>query len=145
MTLPTFAEFAVQARAQGFDEVLERPWAPGTVLATHSHPFDASALVVQGTLWLTEGGHTRKLGPGDRFELARDCRTTSATAPRAPRIGWRGATGEAWLNHPRAEDLPQLASPTRRRCGDNRPSPTLRTARHRPCSPTSPLFFCIGR
>ena len=32
-----------------------------------------------------------------------------------------------------------------RRCGDNRSSPTLRTARHRPCSPTSPLFCCTGR
>ena len=32
-----------------------------------------------------------------------------------------------------------------RRCGDNRPSPTLRTARHRPCSPTSPLLCCTGR
>ena len=85
MTLPTFAEFAVQARAQGFDEVLERPWAPGTVLATHSHPFDASALVVEGTLWLTEGGHTRKLGPGDRFELARD-------VPHDERYGPEGAT-----------------------------------------------------
>ena len=72
MKLPTFSEFAAQARAQGFDEVLERPWPPDTVLPTHIHPFDASALVVQGTMWLTEGGHTRKLGPGDRFEIARD-------------------------------------------------------------------------
>ena len=85
MTLPTFAEFAAQARAQGFDEVLERPWPPDTVLPTHSHPFDASALVVQGTMWLTEGSHTRELGPGDRFEIARD-------VPHDERYGPEGAT-----------------------------------------------------
>ena len=85
MKLPTFSEFAAQARAQGFDEVLERPWAPGTVLPTHSHPFDASALVVQGTMWLTEGGHTRELGPGDRFEITRD-------VPHDERYGPEGAT-----------------------------------------------------
>ena len=54
MTLPTFAEFAAEARAHGFDEVLERPWAPDTVLATHSHPFDARALVVDPKLVIAD-------------------------------------------------------------------------------------------
>lgn len=85
MALPSFDEFAARQRAIGFDEVLERPWAAGTVLPTHSHPFDASALVVQGRMWLTVAGHTRELGPGDRFELSRD-------VPHDERYGPEGAT-----------------------------------------------------
>ena len=85
MTLPSFSEFGAQARAQGFDEVLQRTWPPDTVLATHSHPFDASALLVQGCMWLTAAGQTRQLGAGDRFEIARD-------VPHDERYGPEGAT-----------------------------------------------------
>lgn len=81
----TFGQFAAAARADGCDEVIERAWKPGTVLETHRHPFRARALVVQGRMWLTEGGHTRELGPGDRFELA-------AEVPHAERYGPEGAT-----------------------------------------------------
>lgn len=72
MTLPSFAEFESGARAAGFDEVLERRWAPGTVMATHTHSFDVDALVTQGELWLTCEGRTRHLKAGDRFTLARE-------------------------------------------------------------------------
>ncbi len=83
--LPTFAEFEARARAEGFDEVLERRWDAGTVLDTHTHPFAAQAVVTQGEMWLTCGGTTRHLHPGDRFELARD-------EPHAERYGIDGAT-----------------------------------------------------
>ena len=46
MNLPDFASFRDQALAQGFAEVVERHWAPGTVVDTHTHPFAANALVV---------------------------------------------------------------------------------------------------
>lgn len=84
MTTPSFAQFESTQLAQGFDEVLERPWAPNTVVGTHSHPFAVSALVVQGELWLTVGDDTRHLQPGDRFTLARD-------VPHAERYGAEGA------------------------------------------------------
>ncbi|WP_425257084.1 cupin domain-containing protein [Rubrivivax sp. RP6-9] len=80
-----FDTFAGALRAQGFDEVLERRWAPGTVLETHTHPFDAKAVVVQGEMWLTEGTQTRHLRPGDGFALA-------AGTPHAERYGSAGAT-----------------------------------------------------
>jgi quercetin dioxygenase-like cupin family protein len=83
--LPTFAEFESAARAEGFDEVLVREWAPGQVVPTHTHPFAADALVVAGEMWLTEGEHTRHLRAGDRFALARD-------VPHAERYGDAGAT-----------------------------------------------------
>lgn len=88
MKLPPYAEFEAQALAEGFDEVLQRRWAPDLVLDTHSHPFAVKALMVQGDLWLTCQGETRHLRAGDRFELARD-------EAHAERYGPEG--GEYWV------------------------------------------------
>lgn len=79
-TLPTFDEFQRDALARGFDEVLERRWAPGQVLERHTHPFDADALVVEGEMWLDD----RHLAPGGTFQLARG-------TPHAERYGPAGA------------------------------------------------------
>ncbi len=92
MSALTYAEFEAQARAQGFDEVLERVWSPGHVVDIHTHPFDVSALMVQGELWLTCGDDTRHLVAGDRFELAMDL-------PHAERYGPHGATFWAARKH----------------------------------------------
>ena len=81
----TFDEFAATARAQGFDEAVERRWAPLTVQNTHTHPFSASARVVQGEMWLTVGAETRHLRVGDGFELA-------SGVSHAERYGAEGAT-----------------------------------------------------
>jgi hypothetical protein len=85
MVTVTFTQFEAQARAEGFDQVLERKWAPLVQLDTHTHPFAVKAVVVQGEMWLIEGGHTRHLRPGDTFELGRE-------APHAERYGPAGAT-----------------------------------------------------
>lgn len=79
------ADFKAGALAQGFDEVLERVWAPNQVVGTHTHPFAVQALVVQGEMWLGCGGRTLHLRPGDRFELARE-------EPHDERYGPQGAT-----------------------------------------------------
>ena len=85
MTLPTFQAFEAAARAQGYDEVLERKWAPATVLESHTHPFALRALVVAGEMWLTVGDDVRHLRPGEEFALERD-------VPHAERYGAEGAT-----------------------------------------------------
>ena len=85
MNLPDFETFSRQARAAGFDEVIERVWAPDTVLPEHTHPFAVQAIVTQGQMWLTLEGQTRELRTGDRFELDRD-------VPHAERYGPEGAT-----------------------------------------------------
>ena len=85
MSDPTYNEFEADARARGFDAVLERQWPPGTVLDTHTHAFAVEARVVQGEMWLTVGSDTRHLCAGDRFELARE-------VPHAERYGSQGAT-----------------------------------------------------
>ncbi len=69
MNPASFSEFESDARAQGFDQVVERRWQPGQVVGAHSHPFLAQALVVDGEMWLSVGGETRHLVPGDTFRL----------------------------------------------------------------------------
>lgn len=94
MTQPSFAQFESQARAKGFDEVLERRWAPDTVVDTHTHPFAVSALVIEGDFWLTVGDRTRHLHPGDTFEL-------EANVPHVERYGSQGACFWAARRHQR--------------------------------------------
>jgi quercetin dioxygenase-like cupin family protein len=79
-----FATFRQNALDRGYTEVLERRWAAGQVVGEHTHPFAASALVVEGEMWLTVGRETRHLRPGDRFEL-------DAEVPHDERYGADGA------------------------------------------------------
>ena len=81
----SFAAYQADALGAGFHEVLERIWPADTVLATHSHAFDAEALVMQGEMWLTCGDDTQHLTPGGRFKLAHD-------VPHSERSGPEGAT-----------------------------------------------------
>ena len=80
-----FDEFKNKALAAGFDELIERDWAPHTVLDTHTHPFAVQALVTRGELWLTVKGQTQHLQPGSRFALDRE-------VPHDERYGAEGAT-----------------------------------------------------
>ena len=84
MNSSSLEAFRTDALAAGFDEVLERKWAPHTVLETHTHPFDAEAVVVRGEMWLTQGGRTEHLSAGGRFSVARG-------VPHAERYGAEGA------------------------------------------------------
>jgi quercetin dioxygenase-like cupin family protein len=81
----TFEQFKAAALAEGFDEVVERQWKPGTELPHHTHPFALRAQVVQGEMWLTAAGQTRHLRPGDSFAL-------DAMQEHAERYGEAGAT-----------------------------------------------------
>ncbi len=85
MNAMSFAEFEADALVQGFDEALVREWAPGTVVGTHSHPFEVQALVVRGELWLSVGEVVRHLRAGDPFALP-------PGVPHAERYGDDGAT-----------------------------------------------------
>lgn len=81
----SFDEFRTLALAAGCDEAIERQWPPGALVDTHTHPFGAEAIVVQGEMWLTEGDRTRHLTRGGTFRLA-------AGVPHAERYGVEGAT-----------------------------------------------------
>lgn len=83
--LPDLSAFEAEARRRGFDEVLERHWAPHKVIDTHTHSFGVWAQVSRGEMWLTVGGHTQHLLPGDQFTLDHD-------VPHAERYGADGAS-----------------------------------------------------
>jgi hypothetical protein len=85
MTPEQIEAFVAAARAAGYDEVLERRWAPGRVLHTHTHPFAVRALVTEGEMWLVVGNAERHLRPGDTFEL-------DDQEPHGERYGPQGAT-----------------------------------------------------
>lgn len=84
MSAPDFESFRLQSLMEGYDEVLERQWAPRTLLDLHTHPFAVRSVVAQGEMWLTVGDLTRQLRPGDSFEVERD-------VPHAERYGAQGA------------------------------------------------------
>ena len=92
----TFQAFEAGALARGFDEVLERKWAPDAVLGAHKHPFDADALVVQGEMWLTVDDLVRHLRSGDTFAL-------DANIVHAERYGSEGAT--YWVARRNASEI----------------------------------------
>ena len=81
----TFEAFKAEALAAGCDEALVRQWQPNAVLETHTHPFDAEAIVVQGEMWLIQGDRTWHLKPGATFRL-------SAGTAHGERYGPEGAT-----------------------------------------------------
>ena len=85
MTPMTYQTFEAAALSRGFDEVLERKWAPLAQVGAHSHPFDADALLVQGEMWLTVNDVARHLRLGDTFNL-------DANIVHSERYGAEGAT-----------------------------------------------------
>ena len=52
----TLEQFRADMLAAGYDEVLERRWALGTVLDMREHALEADALVVQGWMRLAVDG-----------------------------------------------------------------------------------------
>lgn len=94
MNITSFQAFEADARAAGFDDVLERRWAPGTVVATHTHAFGVEAVVTQGELWLTCEGRTLHLTPGSVFTLGPE-------VPHDERYGPDGATYWVARRNPR--------------------------------------------
>lgn len=85
MNPANFEAFRLQALIEGYDEVIEREWAPFTVLDMHTHPFAAKAVVTRGEMWLTVGDLTRQLRAGDTFQL-------DSEVPHAEHYGAEGAT-----------------------------------------------------
>ncbi len=82
--IPDFDTYRAESLAKGYDEVLERRWAPNTATGVHSHPFEAAAVLVQGELWLEQGAIVVHLVPGSGFEL-------KAGVQHAERYGPEGA------------------------------------------------------
>ncbi len=66
-------QFTQQLSKDGYTETLTRSWEPNQQVATHSHPFDAHALVLQGEFTLSWNGQSKILRQGDTFSMAAGC------------------------------------------------------------------------
>lgn len=62
----SLVEFTAQAMDDGFDEILQKDWAPKLVIDKHTHPFDARVQVATGQvrLELVTGAQTFEAGQG---------------------------------------------------------------------------------
>ena len=86
MPTMTMFEFTKQSLEEGFDEVLVREWQANQHLATHTHAFDASVLVIKGSYSLTVGDKVRHLRAGDSFRLARNIAHAETYGPEGATI-----------------------------------------------------------
>jgi len=60
-------EFVAAARAEGYDEIVERAMPAGFRDAEHRHAFDARILVTAGEFSITIDGATRTYRAGELF------------------------------------------------------------------------------
>jgi quercetin dioxygenase-like cupin family protein len=65
-------EFTAQAMDDGFDEVVQKEWAPDLVIEQHTHSFDVRVQVSRGEVNLSLATGTQKIGAGQSFYLARN-------------------------------------------------------------------------
>ena len=75
------ATFEAGLRADGYAWPLDRRMEAGEVAHEHTHPFDARVLVLEGAYLLTEGGTTRRYGPGEMFEVPAGVPHTESFGP----------------------------------------------------------------
>ena len=78
-------EFAAVLRNEGYQEVTTVEMKPGQRNATHSHDFDAKALVLTGDITITCGSDARRYAKGDVFQLG-------AGTPHVEDIGAQGVS-----------------------------------------------------
>jgi quercetin dioxygenase-like cupin family protein len=69
---PNLIEFTSQAMEDGFDEVVQKDWAPNLALEMHTHPYDVRVQVCEGEVLLTQAAGAQKFVAGQGFFLARD-------------------------------------------------------------------------
>lgn len=82
MTPASFESFREQKIREGFDTALVRTWQPNQVNETHTHPFDTTALVVEGEFSLTVNGQTHLYRAGDSFNLERNVAHSERYGPQ---------------------------------------------------------------
>lgn len=66
----TEADFERELASQGFTEVSTVEREAGGQLPTHTHPFEARALILDGEIHIEVAGTTRRYRAGDIFHLA---------------------------------------------------------------------------
>jgi quercetin dioxygenase-like cupin family protein len=68
----TLMEFTAQAMDDGFDEVVQKDWAPNLAVVKHTHPFDVRVKVTAGQVQLSFVSDTQTYTAGQSFYLERN-------------------------------------------------------------------------
>jgi quercetin dioxygenase-like cupin family protein len=76
----TREQFTAAARAEGYDEIVEREMPAGFRDPEHRHAFDARILVTAGEFSITMGGATQVYRAGETFSVP-------AGTPHAEAVG----------------------------------------------------------
>jgi len=76
----TREEFTAAARAEGYDEIVEREMSANFRDPEHRHEYDARILVTTGEFTITMGGATRSYRAGESFDVP-------AGTPHAESVG----------------------------------------------------------
>jgi len=82
--------FVSALRAEGFTELVLVTRDAGE-LGTHTHPFEAKALILAGEIHICADGAEPVRRPGDTFTWPPTHRTPSAAARKVCSTWWRGA------------------------------------------------------
>ena len=80
----TEQEFRELLAAEGIATVVLVEREPGE-LGTHTHPFEAKALVLDGEITIVSGKGEQRCGPGESFHLAAGEPHTESYGPRGVR------------------------------------------------------------
>jgi quercetin dioxygenase-like cupin family protein len=66
-----FLEFTEQAKHDGFDEIVQKEWAPNLVVGKHTHPVDVRVQVAAGLVKLEVENDAQIYEAGQSFYIAR--------------------------------------------------------------------------
>ncbi len=78
----TETEFRQRLAEQGFEAVVTVEREPNGSLDTHTHPFEAQALILSGEITIVAEGQTMHCGPGDIFRLDANIPHTECYGPQ---------------------------------------------------------------
>ncbi len=81
----TREEFERMLNAEGIDTIVEVTREPNGSLDTHTHPFEARALILEGEITVVAEGRTIHCKAGDTFHLAPDVPHTESYGPQGVR------------------------------------------------------------
>jgi quercetin dioxygenase-like cupin family protein len=76
-----FSDFTLQAMDDGFDEVVQKDWAPDLAIEQHTHPYDVRVQVSAGQVQLSMASGTQTYGAGQGFYLARNVEHSEQYGP----------------------------------------------------------------
>ncbi len=81
----TEQEFRDGLAAEGFATAVVVEREPNGSMDTHTHPFEARVLVLDGEITVVAHGRTQHCGPGDTFGLAANVPHTESYGPQGVR------------------------------------------------------------